>query len=329
MNIKVLGWYNHGNVGDEAFKLCFPLLLPSHRVSCVESIRDDDKSDAYILGGGDVVYDAYTSYLKKFAGKPRIAASVTVTPHSSFDDMKMFDKVYVRDDLSMEVARQHVDASLLSYMPDATFMLEPDPVAGREWLVEAYNAAGLELYEKVVVCVISSYVAFNRRESLARDFINFLNLADVISGAADTHGASFVFLPFSTMPPNDDRMSNAFVASRCKFYRKNYVVYQHLDVQTTLNVLSCAQAVISTRLHSSIFSTISGVPFIDLTHHDKNLGFIRTLGRDDWSLPLWDFSVPDFNRMLGSFVDGRVPDPYLADFTAKSRDQLGAIKLYE
>lgn len=329
MKVSILGWYNHKNVGDEAFKIAFPLLLPSHRVVCVEELKPTDASDAYILGGGDVVYDAYTDFLRQFPDKPKIAASVTVTPNSDLQGLAMFDRVYVRDLMSLDVATPHVDPARLGYMPDATFVLQPDPVAGHDWLVEAYNAAGLELYEKVVVCVVSSYTAFNRRDALARDFINFLAVAEELSAAADSHQASFVFLPFSTMAPNDDRMTNAFVAARCKFYSKNYVVYQKLSVQTTLNVLSCAHAVVSTRLHSTIFATMAGVPFIDLTHHDKNLGFIKTLGKDDWSIPLWKFSHDRFNDLLGGFVAGRVPDQELVSFTDASRGQLEALTLYE
>src|ERR1700760_2120231 len=99
MKISVLGWYNHGNVGDEAFKIVFPLLLPAHQVKCVESLKDDDNSDAYILGGGDVVYEAYMKYIRKFPNKKKIAASVTLTPNSSLDELDIFDHVYVRDDM--------------------------------------------------------------------------------------------------------------------------------------------------------------------------------------------------------------------------------------
>lgn len=328
MNIKVIGWYGHGNTGDEAFKLAFPLLLPSHHVSFVEGLKDDDDADAYILGGGDVVYDVYTRYLKKFPNKPKIAASVSLTPNSSLEDLAIFDHVYVRDNMSLAIAKEHVGEAKLHYLPDATFALHPDPVAGHEWLVEAYSAAGLDLYEKVVVCVVSSYAAFNKRDALARDYMNFLKVADDLSAVADNSSASFVFLPFSTKAPNDDRPSCAFVGARCKFYQKNYIAYQRLDVQTTLNVLSCANAVVSTRLHSSVFATISGVPFIDLTHHDKNLGFIQTVGKADWSIPLWAFSSGSFSNLLSKFLDSRVPDQTLADFTGTSRDKLMATSLF-
>ena len=54
--------------------------------------------------------------------------------------------------------------------------------------------------------------------------------------------------------PWDDRVSNGMVASFCKFWKKNVVLYDELEVQDALDIISAADVVISSRLHSTIFS---------------------------------------------------------------------------
>lgn len=324
MNINVLGWYNHGNVGDEAFKLAFPKVLRGHNLSFIERLSEPDP-DMVILGGGDVLYPAFTKHLKEKSHIRQRAMSVSLMTNSDLTYIDKFEKVFVRDYRSLEVAKNYnpvLPREKVTYLPDFTFALTPDRVMGRSLLRKMFAAEGHELYEKVVVCVVSAYVAFTGPEALGRDLTTFLNVSQNIATVADRTPASFVFLPFSTKAPWDDKMPNAWVASRCKFYKKNLAVWQKLGVQDTLNIVAAADAVVSSRLHSTVFSTIAGVPFIDVTHHAKNKGFVETVEKTEWSVPLWDFSISRFENLIKQFIASPFPDPKLTDFTTRARGQL-------
>src|SRR5688500_15947673 len=108
MNIKVLGYYHQKNTGDEAYKLAFPTLFPNHNFDFINTARNVDFSstDLIILGGGDVVHASYTKYLYN-VNVPKMALSVTVTPGSDLNNLKMFDKVIVRDQMSLDLAGKH------------------------------------------------------------------------------------------------------------------------------------------------------------------------------------------------------------------------------
>jgi polysaccharide pyruvyl transferase WcaK-like protein len=327
VKVTVLGWYGHSNVGDDAFLEAFPIVLPGHELRFVETIPRGDDSDAYILGGGDVFYQPFTDQLRRVpADRPKVAASVTLTGHSDFSAYDLFSHVYVRDQMSLEHGRA-VAPDKTSYLPDVTFALTPDPVAGRAWMVERFASEGLELFEKVVVCVLSSYAGGNKFDSLARDYLNFQSLAMQVAEIADSTTASFVFLPFGTRPPYDDRATNAWVSERTKYWQKNYAVHDRLGVQATIDILAASDAVVSSRLHSTIFSVVAGVPFVDLTHHDKNLGFVRTVGKPEWSMPLWKFGPQQIGGLLAGFLAAARPDPDLVAFTAGSRALLKSASL--
>jgi polysaccharide pyruvyl transferase WcaK-like protein len=321
MNIKVLGWYNHGNVGDEAYKLAFPLLFKGHNVECVEVIDPEDKPDLVILGGGDVVYPSFTKYIRDRTDLRRCMASVSLTDNSDVNNLGIFERRFVRDYRSNLIADRAGHPA--TYLPDFTFALKPDRAAGRAWLEKAFgDESNHELYEKVVVVVASNYLTHGKLELLARDFTTFQYMSQQVADVADNTNASFVFLPFGTTDPWDDRVANAWVCNRCKYWRKNLMIWERLDVQTTLNIIAASDAVVSSRLHSTIFSTLAGVPFIDFTHHTKNLGFIEVVEKTQWSLPFWEFSVTDYRNMLHSHLDADFPDDSLRKFTMLAKEKL-------
>jgi polysaccharide pyruvyl transferase WcaK-like protein len=316
-NAKVLGWYDHANVGDEAYKLAFPLLFPDYNFEFVENISDDEVPDAIILGGGDVFRLGFTEQIRKLPESVRkLAVSISLSDTSDLPALELFEKVIVRDYMSLDFAKQAV------YCPDFTFVLEPDVKAGREWLEYKFHEIGHELYGNVVVCVISNYLSFSKLDRLARDLTTFLKLSQDVAQVADEIPASFVFLPFSTKSPWDDRVSNAWLSDRCKYYEKNLVVWERISVQMTLNIIAASNACVSTRLHSSIFSTISGVPFIDLTHHTKNLGFLETIGKTEWSMPFWEFSIRDFKTLLNQFLSKPNYSASHKNYARQAKEQL-------
>jgi polysaccharide pyruvyl transferase WcaK-like protein len=325
MNILVTGWFGHGNTGDEAYKSVFPLLLPDHKLVMKDTFNPDiDKPDAIIVGGGDILYPHFTKPLRDVPEIPKVLASVTMTNGSDLKSLKLFNKIYVRDLRSQQLGSQYAE---VKYMPDFTFLLHPDKVAGKKIIADQFAAYGHQLRKKVVTVVFNAYVMSTTPSSLRRDFTNFQRLSQDIADAVDVMDTSVLFLPFSAKPPWDDRVANGWVSSFSRKYYKNVSVYDRLSVQDTLNVVAASDVVVSTRLHSSIFSTIGGVPFIDLTHHDKNKGFIETLGKQEWSMGLWEISINQFKKLLGDHLNLSLPHPDLVKFTDHAREQLKNVSL--
>ena len=126
-----------------------------------------------------------------------------------------------------------------------------------------------------------------------------------LSRLADNTSASFIFFPMSTQMPSDDRATNSMVAGRCKFWRKNLILYDELNVQQTLDLISSCDVIISTRLHSLIFSLAAKVPFINLIHHDKCRGYSESLGLLDWSCNYWNFNYDDLFEMVKDRLENK------------------------
>lgn len=293
--VAVIGWYHRNNAGDESYKLAFPRVFPN------DFFEFDETSitpDACVLGGGHVLSETFLKKTLQIPCKSKIAMSVSAGNETPFELLSQFQMVYGRDLRTVSLLKEKGIPSC--YMPDVAICLKPNPENGNAWLKSRYQAEKLELYQRKIVVVLNAHLIQGKPDILARDYIKFLAAVQDLSKVADQTMASFVFLPMSTGFPYDDRVPNGFVASRCKFWRKNLVIYERLDVQTTLDIISACDAVISTRLHSSIFSFTAHVPFIDLTHHDKTRGFTESINWDH-KLSYWNFSTNDVIKNLEFF----------------------------
>lgn len=272
--IGVVGWYNYDNCGDESYKLSFPTIFPQHDFAFGNTPPKD--VDFYVLGGGDVVAPYFVDSLVA-TGKPLHLMSATISQDVPLDK---FRSIVVRDQNSFEKARLlHSDVTLA---PDFAFALKANATRGG-WLIEDLFK-GRSLYQKVVVVVLNGHLLPSNGTPAWKNTNSeslFYGLAEV----ADRTDASFLFLPFGMQPlPQDDRVANAWCASKCKYWNKNAVIFHRLDVQDTIDIIAASNAVISSRLHSTIFSCITGTPFVDITHNHKNASFLRDVGLSRLSL---------------------------------------------
>ncbi len=302
MNVTVLGWYNHGNCGDEAYKLAFPLLLPTHNFTFISDASkfDFSNTDFIVVGGGDIVKQNVIAPLYNI-DIPKIAASVTITNDSDLENLKIFRKIIVRDNVSLELAQKYHDN--VGYLPDFSFMLQGNKPDGQSLIANKFASAGHTLSPKVVTVILNSYITYNHDAAMYRDVIAFHKVIHELARISESMSTSWIFLPFSVKSPWDDRSAASWLAERCKNkYYKNLTIYDKLSVQETLNVITASNAVISSRLHSTIFSVVAGVPFVDILHHNKNYGFIKTIGKENWGTWLWQFEANKVDSLLRDFL---------------------------
>lgn len=311
---RIVG-YGGNNIGDMAYREIFPQLLPDYTISY--SNHCGGNPDLLILGGGDVVLRPYTSTFTDEQAAQTVVISVSVTPDSDFEFLKKARRVVVRDFASQSLClEQGVDG--VERMGDLAFALIANPERGKIILEEWFDRERLDRYNKLVCVVPNAYTMFGGYETPSRNFNKALSVADDLAFIADNSPASFVFLPFSTQPPFDDRVACSFINSRTKYFSKNLVVYDRLDPRTTLDVMSACDVVVGGRLHSLIFAVIATVPFIALDHHKKITDFVEEVGRP-WSFEFNNLPRNSVLQLLRDHLSGRSETGSLVDYSDRSR----------
>lgn len=298
VEVNVVGWYNKGNAGDEAYKLAFPALFKNSFV-----FSDTPKPDckAYVLGGGDILSPVFLKAMSKVQGKKTIAS--TAFPEKIDRSLlEQFGTVVVRDQQSLANANKNGVDALLA--PDFAFALSGNAERGRSMIDDLFDKANAERYEQVIGVVVNAHL-MPSHDGYAYKHARFERFAFELAMAADTTNASFVFIPFGKAFPWDDRASNAVTASRCKFHKKNVVAYNDFSVEETLDLVAAFDCLISTRLHSTIFALANSTPFVDITHNHKNANLLKTLNFEEASLFYRRANAEDIKSVLGDTLKRR------------------------
>jgi polysaccharide pyruvyl transferase WcaK-like protein len=299
-DVSVLGWYGHQNVGDESYKISFPKMFPDRQFAFNDPKSTDVETDTCVVGGGDILNEMYVKKLLSVKAKRHLAVSISANINSPLTLLKELDGIYLRDHHSVKFLKNHGIDSI--YMPDVSTCLQGSAARGLPLIKKMFAADGLDLYEKKIAIVFNAYLFSGKSDMLARDYITFSKVVSDLSQVLDTTNASFIFFPMSSGMPSDDRVTNGFLANRCKFWKKNLVVYDRLSVQNTLDLIAACDLTISSRLHASIFSMNNQVPFIDITHHDKNRYFLETIGWEH-SVSYWNFDSEKMKSLVKKMLD--------------------------
>lgn len=296
--IHVLGWYDHDNIGDEAYKIAFPKLLKNENLVFGETIKGIP--DLIILGGGDVLQPSFYYELAKFPNVKKYAFSINLRQKDINSKMDQFEKIFCRNFIDLRA----VNDAKIRFCPDFTFVLEGNKDNGTALIKQIFKKHGSDLYKNVVILTLNSFLC-SREHMLSRDSVTFDKICYDLAKMMDNTPASFLLMPFGNGFPHNDRISNSFVYTNSKFWKKNVLLFDKLTVQETLDIFTAADAAISTRLHSGIFSCIAGIPFIDISHHTKTELFMEFIGKHDWCLNYWHFDYFKAMDLLKDFLDNK------------------------
>jgi polysaccharide pyruvyl transferase WcaK-like protein len=296
--IHILGWYEHENIGDEAYKIAFPKLFKNYEFTFGEKIQG--KPDTIILGGGDILSPKFFKILDQHPQAKKYAFSINLRAEDIGPNLARFNHIISRNFVDLRTT----DAYKIQCYPDFTFILEPNKDHGKQLIKDLFNKYKSELYENVVVLTLNSFLCV-REKILARDYVAFDKICYDLSKLMDNTNASFILVPFGNGFPQNDRISNAFVYANAKFWRKNLLLFEKLTIQQTLDIFAAADAAVTTRLHSAIFSCIGGIPFVDITHHTKNQMFMDFIGKPEWSLDFWHLDYFKALNLLKDFMENK------------------------
>lgn len=295
-NISVSGWFGRGNCGDELYLTTFPLVFPNINFSFYPHPNIPQDNNPIIMGGGDIVYKKWIDLIKNKPNKKHLV-SVSLSSCDCITELNnIFDQIIVRDIESFNKLKS-IGVDKVKLYPDLAFCLKGDKEYGKKLIKELFEKSRHDLYDKLIVVVVNSYL-ISKTDGLAREELSFQKFAMDLATICDDTPASFLFIPFSCNPPFDDRCSNSWISSKCKFWKKNLVVYDQLTPHQILSIFTAADYAITSRLHASIFSIISHTPFYDVTHHSKNMNMLKTFNLEDCSGSYWKFDAEKLKTHL-------------------------------
>ena len=141
-NIYVIGYFGHGNLGDEQYRITFNFIfntfLPKndlnnyniHYIDCdTIKLHDFNETDIIILGGGDILNDYFLDkVILKFRNKPNkiIAVSVGI-PYIDIiintNKLNIIDYIFVRTKQDLDLFKEYFHVHRIFYLPDISYYL--------------------------------------------------------------------------------------------------------------------------------------------------------------------------------------------------------------
>ncbi len=139
-----------------------------------------------------------------------------------------------------------------------------------------------------------------------------------------------LFLPFESMDSENSREQDLFQEIRKRvrapqeifFFNKSYSPQQMLFL-----IKNLCDGMICMRLHSAIFATNAGIPFLCLSYNTMHKAFMEMMGLSPWELSL--FQQFSLERLLEKFHDLQEHLPQLKKLITQKREELRNQILYE
>jgi hypothetical protein len=138
LNLKVIGYYNHFNVGDEQYKDSFTKVFKEYLnceydlafVDCDQIFNYNfNKTDIIILGGGDVLNNYFLDKInKKFKNSENLILAVSVgLPYIETliktDKLDIIDYIFLRTTVDIDLFKKYFFEDRIFYLPDLSYCL--------------------------------------------------------------------------------------------------------------------------------------------------------------------------------------------------------------
>jgi len=307
-HIYVYGWYNNGNLGDEAFKDSFRYLWPDHDFTFTSSINKDvNNYDHMIIGGG--------SFLEQ-----RIPKIETVAIPISFIGVGGCSCPDSKTKLLMDRADRIIFRDM-----DALKYHSGDRVSAISDLVFARNLKPLGLPKKKKITVFLNDFITPRNGKGSPDWksVIYTYFLHKFPQQMDRLARDYevILFPMCINPYIDDHRVAATLVGRSQYPEKYHWLLAEQDELSLRREISESQFVITQRFHGIVYSVIEETPVLTMTMHSKFSSLCNMLG-----LPLvnyYEYTTKELNELLGDLA---LPTEKLREYKEKKATEWGELK---
>ena len=313
MNIIVLGYYSHGNYGDDLFEVIFKKLYVNYNLIFYDPNKITiipDNVDIIVCGGGDIINDffmkqivklklsAEAKYKKKI---PTYAISVGITYKKSVilgksHYLDIFDYFIVRNKIDVDLLKERYSEDHIIYMPDVVHLLQQSkPKKMLSYLTNLISKA-----RPVLGIFLTNTIANEGKNTKYEEEVaNLVKLIEALPDKFDIH-----LVPFNTganKHENDDLLNKKIFRSLNSLVNKRVFVKLYTLKQLVDTFRNSMYAYgICMRYHAHILCLTYKVPFMSISMTNKTFEYMKDFGNSEYLID-YNNRILDINNCVEVF----------------------------
>lgn len=297
INLKIIGYYNHYNTGDEQYKISFLQVFDTYlnsEYTCdfldCDTIynKQFDETDIIILGGGDVLNNYFLDKIhKRFHNTNNLILAVSVgLPYVDTliksDKLNIISYIFLRTTVDLELFKKYFFDDRIFYLPDLSLLLKNNTTQNNNNYIEKLKIHK-NTNKNIVVLSLSRHI-YNK--DYTTNYNNIITKLSEFCKILINLNNHIVFLPFNTNQINTNENDIIIHNDIVQLLNTNdnitndnttngniTVIDEQLNVNEIFSIFELANLSISMRFHACLFSFYTNTPVIPIytTRKIKNL----------------------------------------------------------
>lgn len=267
------------------------------------------------VGGGflggyslDSLAHVFTIYLATLYDKPTVIYAQSISEFGTLlvgiptkYVLNQTDLIMPREEVSEQYTRQLNLEPDIEPIPDAAFMLDPDPSLDSPGELLSH---GVPNDQTVVGMTAKEWHFPDASDSEAKIRQYKTSMVEAVTHLVNNQNSHVVMFPQVIFAPHDDdrEIAREIVQACPEKVRENVTTLESdYTPPELISLIGECDFFVGTRMHSNIFATRAGVPTVAISYQAKTHGIMRSLDLDGWWVNINEI---DPNNIVGLIERG-------------------------